>query len=100
MEAALLSAADSTADSFRLFPFQEEAAQAIREAALSWVAYAVSRGHPPEYGESPIPFLGQLRAVTGSGKTPVLASAVSGLGDAVIFWTTRSSRSWSRRTRT
>jgi type III restriction enzyme len=80
-----------SADSFRLFPFQEEAAQALREAALSWVAYAVKRGHPPEYGESPIPFLGQLKAVTGSGKTPVLANTVGGLGDAVIFWTTRSS---------
>jgi type III restriction enzyme len=80
-----------TADSFRLFPFQDEAAQDLRDAALSWVAYAVKRGHPPEYGESPIPFLGQLKAVTGSGKTPVLASTVAGLGDAVIFWTTRSS---------
>ncbi len=80
-----------TTDSFRLFPFQEEAAQSLREAALSWVAYAVRRGHPPEYGESPIPFLGQLKAVTGSGKTPVLANVVVGLGDAVIFWTTRSS---------
>jgi type III restriction enzyme len=80
-----------TADSFRLFPFQEEAAQSLREAALSWMAYAVRRGHPPEYGESPIPFLGQLKAVTGSGKTPVLARTVAGLGDAVIFWTTRSS---------
>ncbi|HEV7944034.1 MAG TPA: hypothetical protein VGP17_14695 [Solirubrobacteraceae bacterium] len=80
-----------TAHSFRLFPFQEEAAQSLREAALSWVAYAVRRGHPPEYGESPIPFLGQLKAVTGSGKTPVLARTVGGIGDAVIFWTTRSS---------
>ncbi len=80
-----------SADSFRLFPFQEEAAEALREAALSWVAYAVKRGHPPEYGESPIPFLGQLKAVTGSGKTPVLANTVGGLGDAVVFWTTRSS---------
>lgn len=79
------------ADSFRLFPFQEEAAQSLREAALSWVAYAVRRGHPPEYGESEIPFLGQLKAVTGSGKTPVLANTVAGLGDAVVFWTTRSS---------
>jgi type III restriction enzyme len=78
-------------DSFRLFPFQEEAAQALRDAALSWVAYSVKRGHPPEYGESSIPFLGQLKAVTGSGKTPVLANTVGGLGDAVIFWTTRSS---------
>ncbi len=80
-----------TPSSFRLFPFQDEAAQALRDAALSWIAYSVKRGHPPEYGESEIPFLGQLKAVTGSGKTPVLASTISGLGDAVIFWTTRSS---------
>jgi type III restriction enzyme len=79
------------ADSFRLFPFQREAAQALRDAALSWVAYSVKRGRPPEYGESAIPFLGQLKAVTGSGKTPVLANTVGDLGDAVIFWTTRSS---------
>jgi len=80
-----------TGDSFRLLPFQEEAAQSLREATLSWMAYAVRRGHPPEYGESPIPFLGQLKAVTGSGKTPVLARTVAGLGDGVVFWTTRSS---------
>lgn len=79
------------ADSFRLFPFQEEAAQSLRDAALTWISYAVRRGHPPEYGASPIPFLGQLKAVTGSGKTPVLARTVGGLGDGVIFWTTRSS---------
>jgi type III restriction enzyme len=79
------------ADSFRLFGFQEVAAQEMREAALSWVAYSVARGHPPEYGEMAIPFLGQLKAVTGSGKTPVLASTVGGLGDALVLWTTRSS---------
>ncbi len=80
-----------TADSFRLFPFQEEASQAMRDAALSWIAYSVRRGRPPEYGSTEIPFLGQLKAVTGSGKTPVLASTVGGLGDAVVLWTTRSS---------
>jgi type III restriction enzyme len=78
-------------DSFRLFPFQQEASQTMRDAALSWIAYSVQRGHPPEYGAMEIPFLGQLKAVTGSGKTPVLASTVGGLGDAVVFWTTRSS---------
>lgn len=78
-----------TADSFRLFPFQEEAAQAIRDAALTWVVYAARNG-APKYGAATIPFLGQLKAVTGSGKTPVLAEAVGGLGDGVVLWTTRS----------
>jgi type III restriction enzyme len=77
-------------DSFRLFPFQEEASQAMRDAALAWIAYAVQNG-PPKYGPAPIPFLGQLKAVTGSGKTPVLAQTVAGLGDGVVLWTTRSS---------
>jgi type III restriction enzyme len=77
-------------DSFRLFPFQEEAAEALRDAALGWIAYA-SRNGPPKYGPSPIPFLGQLKAVTGSGKTPVLAETVGSLGDGVVLWTTRSS---------
>src|SRR3954447_4540466 len=78
------------ADSFRLFPFQEEAAQAMRHAALGWEAYAVTHP-PPRYGAARIPFLGQLKAVTGSGKTPILANVVGGLGDALVIWTTRSS---------
>ncbi len=77
-------------DSFRLFPFQEEASQAMRDAAMAWIAYAVGNG-PPKYGAVQIPFLGQLKAVTGSGKTPVLAQVVGGLGDGVVLWTTRSS---------
>jgi type III restriction enzyme len=78
------------ADSFRLFPFQEEATQAMRDAAMAWVAHAAKSG-PPRYGDAPIPFLGQLKAVTGSGKTPILARTVAGLGDGVVLWTTRSS---------
>jgi type III restriction enzyme len=78
------------ADSFRLFTFQEEAAEALRSAALDWVAYCARAG-TPRYGATEIPFLGQLKAVTGSGKTPVLAEAVGGLGDSVVLWTTRSS---------
>lgn len=77
-------------DSFRLFPFQEEASQDLRDAAMAWLAYALKNG-PPKYGSVQIPFLGQLKAVTGSGKTPVLAQVVGGLGDAVVLWTTRSS---------
>jgi type III restriction enzyme len=79
-----------SADSFRLFAFQEEAAERLRDAALNWIAYAVKHG-APQYGATKIPFLGQLRAVTGSGKTPILAEVVGGLGNAVVLWTTRSS---------
>ncbi len=77
-------------DSFRLFPFQQEASQTLQDAAMDWIAYSAKNG-PPKYGSVEIPFMGQLKAVTGSGKTPVLAQAVGGLGDAVILWTTRSS---------
>ena len=76
--------------SFRLLPFQEEAAQGLRTAALRWIAYSAQHG-PPKYGATRIPFLGRLRAVTGSGKTPVLAETIGGLGDAVVLWTTRAS---------
>jgi len=62
----------------------------MRDAALSWEAYAVTHP-PPHYGTARIPFLGQLKAVTGSGKTPILASVIGGLGDALVIWTTRSS---------
>ncbi len=78
------------ATDFKLFPFQEEAADVLRVAALNWMAFAGEEG-PPKYGTSPIPFLGQLRAVTGSGKTPILADVVGGLGPAVVLWTSRSS---------
>jgi type III restriction enzyme len=78
------------ADSFRLFPFQEEASQSMLDAALAWMAHAAKNG-APRWGDSPIPFLGQLKAVTGSGKTPILAQTVAGIGDGVVLWTTRSS---------
>ncbi len=60
------------------------------DSALAWVDYSARNG-PPKYGATEIPFLGQLRAVTGSGKTPILAQVVSGIGDGVVIWTTRSS---------
>jgi type III restriction enzyme len=77
-------------NSFRLFSFQEEASQAMQDAAMQWITYSAKHG-PPKYGSVQIPFLGQLKAVTGSGKTPVLAQVVGGLGDGVVLWTTRSS---------
>jgi type III restriction enzyme len=75
---------------FKLFAFQEDAVDALRTAGLNWMAQAAEQG-PPKYGMSPIPFLGQLRAVTGAGKTPILARVVGGLGSGLVLWTSRSS---------
>ena len=80
----------TTGSSFKLFTFQEEAAQALRDAALGWIAHAIST-EIPKLGTSPIPFVGQLKAVTGAGKTPILAEVIGGLGDAVVIWTSKSS---------
>lgn len=73
-----------------LFSFQEEAAEQMRAVALEWIAKAAAEG-PPAYGTSAIPFVGQLRAVTGAGKTPILADVIAGLGSAVVLWTSKSS---------
>lgn len=75
---------------FKLFPFQEDAAEALRTAALDWMAHAAAES-PPKWGASVIPFLGQLRAVTGAGKTPILAEVIGGLGPGLVLWTSRSS---------
>lgn len=77
-------------DKFTLFEFQEIAANRLREAALGWVNEAALT-QAPQYGTNVIPFVGQLKAVTGSGKTPILADVVAGIGDAVILWTSKSS---------
>jgi type III restriction enzyme len=41
-------------------------------------------------GRELIPFIAQLEAITGAGKTPMLASIFNGLGPAIVFWTTKS----------
>ncbi|GAP61377.1 type III restriction enzyme, res subunit [Arthrobacter sp. Hiyo1] len=74
---------------FALFEFQEIAAEKLRAAALNWVSHSIAHG-VPRYGSQAIPFVGQLRAVTGSGKTPMLADVISGLGDGVVIWTSKS----------
>lgn len=76
--------------SFKLYPFQEEAAATLSEAADEWVqAYAATGVR--KIGLVPIPFVGHLRAVTGAGKTPILARAVGDLENALVLWTSVSS---------
>ncbi|KTS65026.1 hypothetical protein NS206_05830 [Microbacterium testaceum] len=74
----------------RLFEFQENAATQIAEAAADWMQYYAEDG-PLILGKTPIPFVGHLKAVTGAGKTPILAKIVADLTPAIVLWTSKSS---------
>lgn len=73
-----------------LFPFQESALQEIRDKFL----HHLDRLRPEE-GRN-YPFIQFLRAITGAGKTPILAGVVSEMALAVaptpiILWTSKTS---------
>jgi type III restriction enzyme len=74
----------------KLFDFQREAADQLGEAAQEWVTAYAAQG-PLKLGRTVIPFLGQLKAVTGAGKTPILARVCGEIGPALVLWTSRSS---------
>ena len=73
-----------------LFPFQETAAGQMIDAVHEWISACASDG-PPKLGRTLIPFLGLLKAVTGAGKTPILARICSEISPAIILWTSKSS---------
>ena len=75
--------------SIRLFPFQEQAAAQLSEAADEWIE-AYAEGGVRKLGLTPIPFIGHLKAVTGAGKTPILAKVVGDLENALVLWTSVS----------
>ena len=56
-----------------LFPFQVRASQQIANRYLSLIA---DRRRPMEHRDWPTPFYQSLSALTGAGKTPILADAV------------------------
>jgi len=70
-----------------LMRFQLEASDAISQMLSTYPNAPFKRWFNPETGQ-PYPFLCRLRAITGSGKTPILASSISTLGDAIVLWTT------------
>lgn len=72
-----------------LLPFQEQAAAQLSEAADEWIS-AYAEGGVRKIGLTTIPFIGHLKAVTGAGKTPILAKTVGQLGGAVVLWTSVS----------
>lgn len=67
-----------------LLDFQQTAADKLVAAALN---YFVSG--PDKIGGRAVPFVGQLKAVTGAGKTPILANTVGRMQRAVVLWTTK-----------
>jgi len=67
-----------------LLDFQKDAANKLIDNAVTYFA----AGHDV-MGGRPVPFVGQLKAVTGAGKTPILANVVGRLNPAIILWTTK-----------
>jgi type III restriction enzyme len=76
---------------FKLFEFQEEAAAQLSGAIADWSQAAGQRGAPTDPDGTPIPLFGHLTAITGAGKTPILAKVMGGVGPAIIIWTTSRS---------
>lgn len=71
----------------KLKPFQLTAADDLAQMLANYPNPPFTRWYNPATGQ-PYPFLGRLKAITGSGKTPMLALAASTLGDAIVLWTT------------
>lgn len=70
-----------------LKPFQLRAAGDLERMLATYPNPPFVRRFNGDTGE-PYPFLCRLKAITGSGKTPMLALAAATLGDAIILWTT------------
>jgi type III restriction enzyme len=77
--------------SFELRDFQKAAVEQLREAAIDWVNAVGQHGPPKASRTQVIPLLAELTAITGAGKTPILADVIGGLGPSIAFWTTKSS---------
>ena len=67
-----------------LLEFQQTAATRLVDTAVRYYTSG-----PDISGGRPVPFVGQLKAVTGAGKTPILADVVSRLKPALVLWTTK-----------
>lgn len=71
-------------DRMELFDFQQQAADRLFESAMDYFS-----GEQDRIGGRSVPFVGQLKAVTGAGKTPILASLIGRLPSAIVLWTTK-----------
>ncbi len=78
--------------SFDLLPFQARAADQITGR---YSLLASDRRRPMEYADWPTPFYQALAALTGSGKTPILADAVAQIrarmdSEPLVLWISKS----------
>ena len=64
----------TSAQSIELFDFQQKAADKLLDSAVRYY-----QDGPDVIGGRTVPFVGQLKAVTGAGKTPILADVVGRL---------------------
>jgi type III restriction enzyme len=67
-----------------LLDFQQSAANALVQGALNYFLTG-----PDKIAGRLIPYVGQLKAVTGAGKTPILAHTVGKMTPAIVLWTTK-----------
>jgi len=74
-----------TKDSLK--PFQLRASGELAKMLATYPSPPFKKRFNPETGEL-YPFLCRLKAITGSGKTPILASLAHSLGSSIILWTT------------
>jgi type III restriction enzyme len=78
--------------SFELLDFQEEAVETLRLAIAQWTQKVTELdAGPSTVDREPIPLLAHLTAITGAGKTPILAKVIGSLGPAIVLWTTNRS---------
>jgi len=70
-----------------LKPFQETAAGQLAAMIQEFPSPRFRLKYDSDTG-LPMPFLCRLRAITGAGKTPMLAVAAAHLKDGIILWTT------------
>ena len=70
-----------------LKPFQERAAGDLAAMIQEYPSDRLKPRFDPDTGEM-LPFLCRLRAITGAGKTPMLALTATHLKTGIILWTT------------
>lgn len=70
-----------------LKPFQERASSSLTGMIQEYPSARFRPRFSPDTGEM-LPFLCRLKAITGAGKTPILALTAKHLKDGIILWTT------------
>jgi type III restriction enzyme len=68
----------------QLLDFQQIAEGQLLENTVNYFSVGQDK-----IGGRPVPYVGQLKAVTGAGKTPILTSVIGKLSPSIVLWTTK-----------